>query len=128
MRELKRRSIARFGPATVAPTSGLAAMMMAWAATGAAARHQAAASAGRTGAFNPPASEFEAEASPEIGQALIVLGQAGIGDVVHIDADALEIGEAPTELEAFAEQELRTEALLVGVRGPFRLAIVDGAA
>src|SRR6185312_16082920 len=87
MRELKRKSIASLGPATVAPTSGFAAMMMACAAAGPATRKRQAASSGKTRKINRTASELEAHPHAEIGQAFIMRREIGIGNVVHVDAD-----------------------------------------
>src|SRR6185369_11784457 len=55
--------------------------------------------------------EPEAEAQAEIGQAVVMRGQAGVGDVIEKDRDIGLAHDPVTDIQSFAEQHARAQFL-----------------
>src|SRR5579864_3731088 len=61
------------------------------------------------------ASEPDAEANPDVVYALVLFGEAAIRDVIDKPGDLIDRGDLITQLQRFAEQHVRAEALAVGL-------------
>src|ERR1700693_3010727 len=75
----------------------------------------------------PEPSEANAETDTGIVDALVLFGQAGIGDMVEKGRNLVDRGNTVTQFEGLAEQHVGAEALAVGRTGSDVAVIEPGA-